>query len=43
MFTLTVSYSRPPSAVHDSTVLKQMNPENRASNKCPNHFFIRLP
>ena len=43
VFTPPVGYSRPPSAVNDSTVLKQMNSENHASNKCPNHFFIRLP
>ena len=38
-----VGYSRPPSAVNDPTVTKQVNSENHASNRCPNHFFIRLP
>ena len=41
MFTRPVGYSRPPSAVNDSTVLKQLNSENNASKKCPNHFFIK--
>ena len=39
MFTHTVGYSRPPSAVNDPTVTKSVNSENHASNKCPNHFF----
>ena len=43
MFTPPVGYSRPPSAVNDPTVIKQESSENHASNKCPNHFFIRLP
>ena len=42
MFTPPVDYSRPPSAVNDSTVLKQMNSENHTSNKCPNHFFYQV-
>ena len=42
MFTLPIGYSRPPSAVNDPTVTKQVNSENHASNKCPNHFFIRF-
>ena len=41
VFTPTVGYSRPPSAVNDPTVTK--NSENQASNQCPNHFFIKFP
>ena len=43
VFTHPVGYSRPPSAVNDPTVIKQVNSENHASNKCPNHFFIKFP
>ena len=42
VFTPSVGYSRPPSAVNDPTVTKQMNSENHASNKCPNHFFYQV-
>ena len=42
VFTPPVSYSRPPSAVNDPTVTKQVNSENHASNKCPNHFYIKF-
>ena len=42
VFTLLVGYSRPPSAVNDPTVIKQLNSENHASNKCPNHFFYQV-
>ena len=43
VFTLTVGYSRPPSAVNDPTVTKQVNSENHTSKKCPNYLFIRFP
>ena len=43
VFTHTVDYSRPPSAVNFLTVIKQVISENHASNKCPNHFCIRFP
>ena len=43
VFTPPVGSSRPPSAVNDPTVTKQVNSENHASKKCPNHFFIRFP
>ena len=42
VFTHPVGYSRPPSAVNDPTVIKQLNSENHASNKCPNHFFYQV-
>ena len=29
--------------INDPTVTKQLNSENHASNKCPNHFFIKFP
>ena len=51
-FTHTIGYSRPPSAVNDPTVTKQVNSENHASNKCPqlllyqvsliNRYWVRL-
>ena len=43
VFTHAVGYSRPPSAVNDPTVTKQVNFDNHTSNKCPNHFSIRFP
>ena len=43
MFTPPVGDSKPPSAVTESTVLKQVNSENHTSNKFPNHFSIRFP
>ena len=42
VFTPPVGHSRPPSAVNDPTVTKQVNSENHASNKCPNHFFYQV-
>ena len=42
VFTHSVGYSRPPSAVNDPTVIKQLNSENHPSNKCPNHFFYQI-
>ena len=42
VFTPPVGYSRPPSAVNDSTVTKHMNSGNHALKKCPNYLFIRL-
>ena len=40
VFTHPVGYSRPPSAVNDPTVTKQMNSENHASNKCAGYALI---
>ena len=42
VFTHTVGYSGPLSAVNDPTVIKQVNSENHTSNKCPNHFFHQV-
>ena len=42
VFTLPVSYSRPPSAVNDPTVTKQVNSENHASNKCPQSLLYQV-
>ena len=28
--------------MNDPTVIKQLNSENHASNKCPNHFFYQV-
>ena len=42
VFTPSVGHSRPPSAVNEPTVIKQVNSENHASNKCPNHFFYQV-
>ena len=42
VFTPPVGYSRPPSAVNDPTVIEQVNSENHASIKCPNHFFYQV-
>ena len=42
VFTPSVGYSRPPSAVNDPTVIKQVISENHASNKCLNHFFYQV-
>ena len=39
VFTLPVGYSRPPSAVNDPTVMKQVNSENHTSNKWPTLFY----
>ena len=44
VFTHSVGYSRPPSAVNDPTVTKQVNSENHALKKCPQLLiFIGFP
>ena len=42
IFTPPVGYSRPPSAVNDPPLTGQVNSENHASNKCPNHFLHQV-
>ena len=41
VFTPPVSYSRPPSAVNDPTVTKQVN-SGKSLKKCPNYLFIKV-